>query len=282
MPIREKGYYSWTGELKNNSVRWFPIFSVGIKNVYKKRFSKLFFTSFASLFFIFLIALYVSSKPELKIFTRLVSIIKTDNMLFRSFYTNGFMIFMSAMLCLFAGSELISADLKHNSVSLYLSRPLKKTDYIAGKYSIILFYLLVFSLFPGLLLIIFKIIFTGDLSAGPSLLIKSILFPLVISLFWSSMILMFSSLSSNARFVKLIFFVLYFFSDFIAGIFFQIFKNDHFLYISIAKNIRQFGSFVFDTPAEFKAPEWISGLILVSLTIIFIIILYFRMRKVEV
>jgi ABC-type transport system involved in multi-copper enzyme maturation permease subunit len=282
MPIREKGYYKWSGTLQNSRVRWLPIFFVGIKNIYRKKFSKLFFTSFASMFFIFLLALYASSKPELKMLSRLVSIIRTDNMLFRSFYTNGYMIFMSAILCLFAGSELISSDLKHNSVSLYLSRPLKKSDYIAGKYSIILFYLLLFSLLPGLLLIIFKVIFTGDISAGPSLLIKSFVFPIVISFFWSSLILMFSSLSENARFVKLVFFILYFFSDFIAKVFFNVFNNGRFLYLSIEKNIKQFGSFVFGTKAEFNAPEWISGLILISLTVVFITVLYFRMKKVEV
>lgn len=282
MPIREKGYYSWTGELEKKRVKWLPIFSVGVKNVYKKRFSKLFFSSFASIFFVFLVALYVSSKPELKMFTKLVNIINTDEMLFRTFYTNGFMVFMSAMLCLFSGSDLISSDLKHNSVSLYLARPLRKADYIAGKYSIILFYLLAFSLLPGMLLLIFKIIFTGSFSVSFSLLLRSILFPVVISFFWASMILMFSSLSPNARFVKLSFFIFYFFSDFVAGIFFQIFRNGKFLYISIVRNIRQFGSFVFGTQAEFRAPEWISGLILLMLTLIFIGVIFFRMRRADI
>ncbi len=282
MPIREKGYYNWTGELQKGGLKWLPIFKTGIKHVYKKRFSKLFFASFASLFFIFLIALYVSSKPELKMLTRLVKMIQTDNMLFRTFYSNGYMIFMSAMLCIFAGSELISSDIKHNSISLYLARPLRRFDYIAGKYSIILFYLLMFSLVPGILLIIFKIIFTGDLSAGPSLILKSIIFPGIISLFWSSFILMISSMSGNGRFVKLIFFIIYFFSDFIAHIFAEIFKKWAFFYISINKNIRQFSSYVFDTKAEFNAPEWISGAILLALTFIFILIIHVRMKKMEI
>ncbi len=281
MPIRERGYYNWDGTLLNSRFKWFPIFTNGIKTVYKKRFSKLLFASASFPFFIFLIALYVSSKPELKIMSRLVKMISSDALLFRTYYVNGFLIFMCSIISVFAGSDLISNDIKHKSISLYLARPLSKLDYIAGKFSITLFYLLLFTLVPGILLVIFKIIFTGDFSAGLVLLFKSIIFPLVISLFWSSLILMLSSLSENARFVKIIFFVVFFLTQMVAGIFNEIFKNSSFLYISIEKNIMQFGSFVFGTKLEFNAPGWISGAILLGLTTVFLTILSFRLRKVE-
>ncbi len=282
MPIREGGYYNWEGTLSKSKIKWFPIFTTGIKSVYKKRFSKLLFATASSLFFVFLIALYVSSKPELKMMSRLVKMISSDALLFRTYYTNGFLFFMSAIISVFAGSELISNDLKHKSISLYLARPLSKLDYIFGKFSIVLFYLLMFTLVPGILLVIFKVIFTGDFSAGIALLTKSIIFPVVISLFWSALILMLSSLSENGRFVKIIFFVVFFLTQMISGMFWGIFKNDHFLYISIEKNIQQFGSFVFGTPMEFRAPGWISGAILLGLTALFLLILSFRLRKVEV
>ncbi len=282
MPIREGGYYNWEGDLNRSKTKWFPIFTTGIKGVYKKRFSKLLFATTSSLFFIFLIALYISSKPELKMMSKLVKMISSDAQLFRTYYTNGFLVFMSAILSVFAGSELISNDLKHRSISLYLARPLSKLDYITGKFSIILFYLLMFTLVPGILLVIFKVIFTGDFSAGITLLTKSIIFPVVISLFWSSLMLMLSSLSENGRFVKIIFFVAFFMSQMIAGMFWGIFKNDNFMYISIEKNIQQFGSFVFGTQLEFSAPGWISGAILLGLTAVFLLVLSYRLKKVEI
>jgi ABC-type transport system involved in multi-copper enzyme maturation permease subunit len=282
VPIREGGYYNWEGTLLNSKVKWFPIFTNGIRSVYKKRFSKLLFATASSLFFIFLIALYVSSKPELKMMTRLVNMISTDAMLFRTYYTNGFLIFMCAMLSVFSGAELISNDLKHKSIALYLARPLSKLDYITGKFSITLFYQLLFTLVPGILLVIFKVIFTGDYSAGITLLVKSIAFPLVISLFWSSLILMLSSISENSRFVNIIFFVVFFLTQMLAGMFWGIFRNSNFLYISIEKNIQQFGSFVFGTRLEFDSPGWISGAILLGMTALFLLILSYRLRKVEV
>lgn len=282
MPIREGGYYNWEGTLSKSKIKWFPIFTNGIRSVYKKRFSKLLFATTSSLFFVFLLALYISSKPELRMMSKLVKMISSDALLFRTFYTNGFLVFMSAMISVFAGSELISNDLKHKSISLYLARPLSKLDYITGKFSIILFYLLLFTLVPGILLVIFKVIFTGDFSAGIALLTKSIVFPIVISLFWASLMLMLSSLSENGRFVKIIFFVAFFMTQMIAGMFWGIFRNDNFLYISIEKNIQQFGSFVFGTQLEFRAPGWISGAILLGLTALFLLILAYRLRKVEV
>ena len=115
-----------------------------------------------------------------------------------------------------------------------------------------------------------------------ALLTKSIIFPVVISLFWSSLMLMLSSLSENGRFVKIIFFVAFFMSQMIAGMFWGIFKNDNFMYISIEKNIQQFGSFVFGTKLEFSAPGWISGAILLGLTAVFLLVLSYRLKKVEV
>jgi len=282
VPIREGGYYNWEGTLSKSKIKWFPIFTTGIRAVYKKRFSKLLFATASSLFFVFLIAVYISSKPELKMMSRLVKMISSDALLFRTYYTNGFLVFMSAIISVFAGSELISNDLKHKSISLYLARPLSKLDYITGKFSIVLFYLLLFTLVPGILLVIFKVIFTGDFSAGGGLLLKSVIFPVVICLFWSSLILMFSSLTENGRFVKIIFFVAFFLSQMIAGMFWGIFRNDNFFYISIEKNIQQFGSFVFGTRPEFRAPGWISGAILLGLTALFLLILAHRLRKVEV
>ncbi|HLP47697.1 MAG TPA: hypothetical protein VK469_17260, partial [Candidatus Kapabacteria bacterium] len=153
MPIREKGYYNWEGQLKTSPNRWMPIFIHGIKSVFKKKFSKLLFTLCASTFLIFLIAVYVSTKPELKMLSQLVKEIQSDALLFNTYYTNPFLLFMMVTLSLFAGSELISGDLKYKSFIFYLSRPLSRSDYVKGKSAIVLFYLLAFTLVPGLLLI---------------------------------------------------------------------------------------------------------------------------------
>ncbi len=282
MPIREKGYYNWEGELKTSPVKWLPIFVNGIKSVYKKKFSKLLFAWCASTFFIFLIAVYVSTKPELKMMARLVKEIQNDALLFNTYYTNGFLIFMMVIMGLFAGSELISNDLKYKSFTFYLSRPLSRLDYVKGKFSIVLFYLLAFTLVPGLLLIVAKIIFSGEFSVSLNILLAAIIFPIVMSLFLGSLCIMLSSLSPNSRFVKVMIFVVYVMSNGIAQMFNGIFRDRSFLYLSFDSNIKSFGEFIFGVKGQFYTYGFISGCILVGLTILFFAIVMMRIKRVEV
>jgi ABC-type transport system involved in multi-copper enzyme maturation permease subunit len=282
MPIREKGYYNWEGELKTSPIKWLPIFVNGIKSVYKKKYSKLLFATCAFPFLIFLVAVYVATKPELKMMTRLVKEIQNDALLFNTYYTNGFLIFMMVIMGLFAGAELISNDLKFKSFTFYLSRPLSRLDYVKGKFSIVLFYLLAFTLVPGLLLIIAKVIFSGEFSVPLNILLAAIIFPIVISLFLGSLSIMLSSLSSNSRFVMVMLFVVYVMSNAIAQMFHGIFKNTSFLFLSFDSNIRNFGKFVFGTQGEFYTHGFVAGCILVGLTVLFFAIIMMRIKRVEV
>lgn len=287
MQIREKGYYKWNGELKKGGINWLPIFKTGIKNVYNKRFSKLLFAFSSIWFIIFLIAIYLSERDEVKTAGKMFGgiikkIIISDAHLFHLFFTVGFFIFTLMLLSLFSGSELISSDLKFKSYTLYLSRPITVLDYIKGKYSIVLFYLLLFSLVPGLLLLLAKAIFAKTFSISLYVLFASILFPLLISFFFASTILFFSSLSEKARNVKIFFFAFYFLTDMIGGIFYGIFRNKDFFFISFSKNIKQFGTFIFRTEESFYTPGLFSGLILLTLTIFFFMFMYAKMKRTEV
>ncbi|MCK4835652.1 MAG: hypothetical protein KAT17_03410, partial [Candidatus Aminicenantes bacterium] len=256
MGIREKGYYGWDGELKSSGIAWLPIFFKGTKAAFKKKFAKPLFAFAAMPFFVFLIAVYVSTKPELRMLTRLVSLLRDDSVFFHAFYTNGLLLFIMLLLCVFIGAELISGDLKFNALPLYFSRPLDKTDYIFGKYSILLFYLLTFTLLPGILLVIFKIIFTGDITFTVWLLLAVILYPLIISFFFASLTLMISALSSNRKFVWISIFLIYIFSTALAEMLRGIFKDPAFMLFSIKTNIEQTGSFLFQTQATVSAPPW--------------------------
>lgn len=283
MPIREKGYYNWEGELKTSHVKWLPILFNGIKTVYKKKWSKLLFAFCGFTFLVFLVAVYVATKPELRMLSRMVKEIQTDALLFNAYYTNGFLLFMMVILCIFAGGDLISGDLKYKSFTLYLSRPLRRLDYVKGKFSILLFYLLVFTLVPGLLLIFFKIIFSGEFSVPLHILMAAIVFPIVISFFLASFSIMFSSLSPNGRLVKVLIFVAYLMSNAIAQSLRAIFRERSFLYLSFDQNIKQFGKFIFGTTGErFYTAGFVSGCILAALALIFFFFVMIRIKRVEV
>lgn len=282
MDIREKGYRHWEGELKFSHFNWLPITLNGVKTVFRKKYAKLIFSLSASTFFVFLAAVYVSTKPELKILSELVRLLKSDAELFKAFYANGFLIFMLVIMSIFSGADLISADLKSKAFPLYFARPLSRSDYLTGKFAIVLFYLLSFTLLPGILLLLFKMIFSGSLSFSPLLLLGILVFPLIACVFLASLTLALSILSPNTKFIQIAIFLVYMFSNNLAQILRAIFKSDYFFLVSLPGNIQQLGSFIFGTKPAFNFPAWISALLLTAISALAICWLSWRIKKAEV
>lgn len=281
MEIREKGYRRWEGELAAGGRRWLPISRQGIRTVFRKKYAKLVFSLCASSFFVFLVAVYASTKPELKILSELVRLLKSDAELFKTFYANGFLVFMLFVLCAFAGAELMSADLRFKAFPLYFSRPLSRLDYLAGKLGVLLFYLLAFTLLPGVLLLLFKMLFTGSLAVAPRLLLAILAMPLVVSGCLALLTLALSSLSPNGKFVQISIFLVYLFSNNLAVILKGIFKSDYFFLFSIPANIGQLGSLLFATKPARAFPAWLSLLLALGISVLCFWLLCWRIRKAE-
>jgi ABC-type transport system involved in multi-copper enzyme maturation permease subunit len=281
MTIREKGYHRWEGEMQESPFRWLPIFFTGIKNVWRKRFAKstLAVTVFPLL--VFLVGIYVSTKPELRMLRELVSMLRDEPKFFAEFASNGYIIFMLMILGIFFGAELISGDIKFNSFPLYFSRPLDRKDYIMGKFSIIMFYFLMVTLVPNLILLLFKIILTGKLEVALQTTLALIIVPVIISFLVASVTLMVSSFSSNGRYVKIIIFVIFFFSDMLANILHEIFRNSYFHAISLTNNLRHMGSYLFGSSSRYHYPGWLSLVIIFAVSIGAFLILNRRIRRAE-
>ncbi len=278
MGIRKYNIFDKDKENKKRKILWFPILKRGIKDGFKKKFSKLLFAFSAIPFISFIIPLYVSAKPELKFLLRKVKFLSNDASFFYSFFTNNFLIFILLLLSVFIGAELISKDFKTNAIPLYFARPITKSDYIKGKISILLFYLLAFTLVPGILLILFKFIFTGNFP-NSRILLSAVVYPVLIGLFFSAYTLLLSSLSNNEKFVKIAIFFIYILSDIIFGILKNILKSKYFGLISIRVNLKNFAASLFNTQSDFGFSGWYSGLILLLISSLFIFILYRRVER---
>jgi ABC-2 type transport system permease protein len=72
-----------------------------------------------------------------------------------SFFLNvfGAQTYLSFLLVTFVGPGLIAPDLANNALPLYLSRPFSKTEYIAGKLSVLLILTSLITWVPGLILV---------------------------------------------------------------------------------------------------------------------------------
>ena len=281
MTIREKGYHHWDGQLQSSALKWLPMFFNGIKAAFKKRFAKGIFIFCAIPFFVFLIGIYVSTRPELRMLKEIVRLLNDEPRFFNIFLTNGTLSFMFVLLGAFMGAELISQDVKFNSFPLYFARPLVRKDYIFGKFSILMFYYLLFSLVPGILLLIFKIIFTGKLAIGFHTLLGLIVVPPVVAFYIASLVLLLSSLSRSSRHVKIFIFIIYFLSQGIAELLVEIFGSSYFHLISISDIIKQMGTFIFNVPPEHRYPGWVSLVVIIVLSLGAYWLLYHRIGKLE-
>lgn len=281
MTIREKGYHRWDGQLQPSALQWLPMFFNGIKAAFKKRFAKGVFIFCAIPFFVFLIGIYVSTRPELRMLKEIVRLLNDEPRFFNIFLTNGTLTFMFVLLGAHLGAELISQDVKFNSFPLYFARPLDRKDYIFGKFSILMFYYLLFSLVPGILLFIFKIIFTGKVAIGFNTLLGLIIVPPLVAFYIASLVLLLSSFSRSARHVKIFIFIIYFLSQGIAELLVEIFDSSYFHLISIADIIKQMGTFVFNVAPEHRYPGWVSLVVIVALSLGAYWLLYHRIGKLE-
>jgi len=287
MTIKEKGYTHWDGELKDGRFPWWPITRFGIKLTFKKKFFKFFFFMTLVPAVVYLVGIYISERLEdfnfmIRESTEFLQINPTY---FKSYFTNEGLLFMIVIVLVFAGAGLISDDLKYNSLQLYFSRPLKKKEYFIGKAAIIVFFLFIVTLIPGLVFIIMKLVFSGSFkffASYPWLILSVIAYSILVTAFFAFASLFLSSMSKNRRYVAILIFGLYFFSDIIYEIFYGIFKNPYFSLFSLKINLQQVGAVIFNQKTQY-AVSWIySLLIIIGICILAALVLKKKIRGVEI
>jgi ABC-type transport system involved in multi-copper enzyme maturation permease subunit len=287
MTIKEKGYSHWDGELREERIPWWPITRLGIKLAFRKKFLKLFFFLALVPSLVYLLGIYISERLEdFKFMIKeQASFLQVNPAYFKSYFTGDFLIFMIVMILVFAGSGLISDDLKYNSLQLYFSRPLRKRDYFFGKVSVIVFFLFIVTLIPGIVLFIMKLVFSGSFKffgSYPWLLFSIIGYSFFITGFFAFYALLLSSLSKNRRYVSILIFGLYIFSDILFGIFYGIFRNHYFSLLSLKSNLQQVGASLFGQNPPYSIPWAYSFFVLVAICVLSSFVLNKRVRGVEI
>lgn len=83
---------------------------------------------------------------------------------------------MAFLLTAFVGPGLISSDLRHNALPLYLCRPSSRAEYVIGKMSVLAILLSAITWAPGLLLFLFEAYLEGGGWLGRNLYLASGIF----------------------------------------------------------------------------------------------------------
>ena len=283
MAIKEKGYAHWEGEPVQRKITWWPITRTGIRLTFRKKFFKLLYSLTLVPALVFLVGIYLSERLDDFRLTigESSELLRVNPAFFKTYLTNEFLMFMVAVILVLAGAGLIADDLKFNSLQLYFSRPIKKLDYFMGKASILVFYLFLLTLVPGLVLYIMKIVFSGSLDfvgKHPLLPLSIFGYSVLVTVFFSFYTLLLSSVSKNRRYVIILIVGIYFFSDILFGIFYNIFRSPYFSLFSLKVNLQQIGAAFFGVKPVYDVP-WLLSLAIVGVICLFSG--YVLMKKVE-
>lgn len=157
------------------------------------------------------------------------------------------------LLVLFSGPRLVSRDLANNGLALYLCRPLSKTQYVAGKATVLALLVSLITWIPGLLLWCLQVGLEGTDWAANNWRSAAAIF--VGSWIWI-VVLAFLSLAVSA-WVKwrpvagFALLLIYFGGFFFAQIVRALFHSDWGHLVDLHHNIRRVWTQLFDTSAPF-------------------------------
>src|SRR6185503_10111635 len=163
----------------------------------------------------------------------------------------GFFIFL---ITVWAGAGLIANDRRANALQIYLSKPLMRSEYIAGKLAVLFGFLI------------------------PAITIGSLIQVSVAAF----LMLALSSLSKSARYVGILYVGITFFTSAIYAVLYAITGSSRIAWISINNNVLQVVDVVFRLKPRYAVPWQVSLLVIIAVVVVSISILERRVRGVEV
>lgn len=224
MPIFDQGYQHWRGRFGSRAWRWWAVTWQGVKTQIKGRWIKLLLgiSMTPALSLVAFLVFWSLVEQQAQIIQPLLGLLQglPDEvrsgpknyrvMMWTLAFDFFFMvqIFFSMVLVLVVGPDLISKDLRFNALPLYLSRPLRRIDYFAGKLGVIAFYLALVTTGPVLLAYTLGVAFSLDpaiIKDTWHILVGAVAWSLVVMLSAGTLMLAISSLSRNSRYVSIMF-----------------------------------------------------------------------------
>ena len=277
MPIHDQSYRHYGGGRAAPGRSWTVIAWAGMRTFFKKRsFMGLMLFALAP-FLVRAVQMWISSQyPQ-------ASMLAPSAETFRQFLEQqDFFVFV---ITVYVGAGLIANDRRANALQIYLSKPLMRSEYIAGKLAVLFGFLLLVTLIPAMLLLLLKVIFDGNFT-----FLKNNLFLLpaitVASLVQVTLaaftMLALSSLSKSARYVGILYVGITFFTAAIYGALYAITGSSRVSWISIGANVSQVVDVIFRLKPRYQTPWEVSALVILGLVVISISVLERRVRGVEV
>ena len=277
MPIHDQSYRRYRGERAPEGRAWTVIATAGIKTMLAKRkFLGLLLIAWLP-FIVRAVQMYIAANfPQ-------ASMLAPTSETFRQFLEQqGVFTFF---ITIFTGAGLIANDLRANALQIYLSKPMGRFEYIAGKFGVLAFFLLLVTWLPATMLLVIQIVFAGNLEflkanlfLLPAILVATVVETIVLCM----VMLALSSLSKSARFVGIMYAGMMFFTHALYGVVFVVTRNTKFSWMSLQGNLQHLGDLVFRVEPRYGTPAWATMLALVVIVAASAFVLERRVRGVEV
>lgn len=277
MPIHDQGYRRYGGRRVPAGHAWSVIARTGVRTLLAKRaFIALLLVAWFP-FFVRAVQIYASTNlPQ-------AAFLAPDVKMFRQ-YLQQQQVFMF-FITVYAGAGLIAADRRANALAIYLSKPLTRLEYIAGKLAVLAAFLLLVTWVPASLLLIIQIAFSGsfrffldNVFLFPAITVFAVIQVLVVAM----AMLALSSLSNSSRYVGVLYAGLIFFSQAIYGILYAITRDTSLAWVSVTSDLARVGDAIFRMPLRSGVSLPAAVLVIVALVVGSGVILERRVRGVEV
>ena len=172
-----------------------------------------------------------------------------------------------------------------NALQLYLSKPLTRVDYVAGKLAILMTFVLLVTCVPALLLLVVQVAFAGSAAFVRE---NTYLFPaiaaytLIEALLAGVTMLALSSLSKNSRYVGVLYAGLLFFSQAMFVVLKTATGRAWWSFLSMAIDLNEIGDVMFGVRVRGAAPPAVAAAMVMLLMVLAAAILERRIRGLEV
>ncbi len=285
MPIHTQNYRHWEGTLKTQShTRWWIIAKAELKLLAQRKIVRL-IVAIPPLMYIFAhaVLIYIINQvPGVEF-----AFIKVDSEFFQKFLFRIYPFpstFIVALVAVFGGSGLIATDLKNNTLSLYLSKPISWIDYLMGKFAAIGILLACLTLVPGLLLFLEQSLLAGTTFLKDNYWVpfSIIAYSVIIILSTGLLILLFSSLTTNSRYAIIGFSAVWFGSIVLYEVLKEMARTSKVALVSIWANYDILGTALFGGSPDYSV-HWVWALLIqIALIVFYLFVLRRRIRAVEV
>jgi ABC-2 type transport system permease protein len=277
MPIHDQSYRRYAGGRAMPGLAWTVIAKAGALTFIRKR-AFLGLLAFAWLpFLVRAVQVYVTTN-----FAQVAMFAPTPETFRRFLEQQDFFVFV---ITIYVGAGLIANDRRANALQIYLSKPLMRSEYIAGKAAVLFVFLLLVTLVPALLLLLLQVLFAGsfafvkaNLFLFPAITVAALLQALVATF----TMLALSSLSKSARYVGILYAGIVFFTTAIYGAMLAITGSTRLSWLSLSANLAQVVDVIFRLKPRYATPWPVSLIVIIGLIVLAISVLERRVRGVEV